>query len=83
MRNEQERWETMLSGVKQRGARIRRRRSIVAAVTTAALAFVLAVTVQFGLSRTAPEPTALTLNDAEIEVVLLEHDIMLDDMGLY
>ncbi|HNT28300.1 MAG TPA: hypothetical protein PKH10_09005 [bacterium] len=82
MRNEQERWETMLSRVKERGGRIRRRRQW-AAATTAALALMLVVTVQFGLTRPAPEPQSFALNEVEMEVVLLEHDIVMDEMGLY
>jgi len=83
MRNEQERWEAMLATVKERGGRIRRRRFIAAAAMAAAFAIILAVTVPLGLTRTAPEPRELALNEVEMEVVLLEHDIVLDEMGLY
>jgi hypothetical protein len=85
MRNEQERWESMLTNVKQRGSRIRRRRGIAAAVTTAALALMLVVTVQFGLSQpaAAPEQFAQIDPEMEMELVLLEHDIVIDEMGLY
>lgn len=83
MRNEQERWDGILATVKERGGRIRRRRQFAAAVTTAAFAIILAVTVQFGLSRTHEAPDRLALSEIEMEVVLLEHDIVMDEMGLY
>ncbi len=84
MRNEQERWDNILANVKERGGRIRRRRGIAAAVTTAALALTILVSVQFGLPRErSVEPQQFTLNDVELEVVLLEHDIVLEDMDLY
>lgn len=83
MRNEQERWGSMLTNVKERGARIRRWRQFAAAAVTAAFAIVLAVTVQFGLSRPHEAPDRFALNEIEMEVVLLEHDIVLEEMGLY
>lgn len=85
MRNEQERWDNILANVKERGSRIRRRRQFAAAVTTAALALLLVVTVQFGRPQpaAAPEQFAQIDPDMEMELVLLEHDIVIDEMGLY
>jgi len=45
----------------------------------------LVVTVQFGRSQpaAAPEQFAQIDPEMEMELVLLEHDIVIDEMGLY
>ncbi len=83
MRNERERWERICAAVKERGARIRRRRRIAAGV--AGLIVLLAlIAAPFGIARQeAPADRVALLSEAEIEVMLLEHDIVMDEMGLY
>jgi len=47
------------------------------------LFLVLAVSLPLRFFYHGREATSLSLADAEIEVALLEHDIMLDEMGIY
>lgn len=83
MRSEQERWERVCAAVKERGARIRRRRQVAAGVAGLVILLLLVV-VPFGLKREEMIPDRLAfIGEAEMEVVLLEHDIVMDEMGLY
>ncbi len=83
MRDDRQRWERVCAVVKERGARIRRRRQIVAGVSMLVVLFVLAA-VPFGLKRDEKSSERLALlGETEIEVMLIEHDIVFDDMGIY
>ncbi len=81
--DERERWERICATVKARGARIRRRRQITAGIAGFVVLLLLSV-VPFGIKQEETEPNQLAaLSEADLEVMLLEHDIVMDEIGLY
>ncbi len=83
MHNEQERWERLCAAVKERGARIRRRRQVAAGFVGAVVALLLFVAVPGALLFKERSAHEQEMREAEVEVALLAHDLLLEETGLY